>query len=140
MEVDKSKYIKYYFLKLLWKKFKNWETLKNFCKKDDELKNIFESIIDSKDTQYLFCQPCLMICEEKKDNFDYNYLLFQKDLNSEDNKRKFFNLFLKNNNYEYLYVFLSNIIIIYHSCLEKTEKKNCFESLLVSIVKFLDEI
>ena len=131
--------IKYYFLRLLWKKYNNWEEMMRFYNNDEELKNHFEKLIDSDENKFLFYIPSLIICNNQQENFDYDFLLFQSDINNIENKRKFHSLFLKNNNYEYLYSFLSNIMLIYYSC-KDINKKNDYKNLLDSTLKYLNEL
>ena len=138
-EVNQRTSIIYYFLKLLWKRYNNWEDLIRFYNKEEELKNYFDKLINLEEEKFLFCNPTLLIDNSQKENPDYNYLLFQSDLNADNNKMKFNNLFLNNNNYEYLYSFLANIVIIYYSCKENASQKDNCKSLLNSILKYLNE-
>ena len=106
MENNQMTCVKYYFLRLLWKKYNNWDDMIRFYNnKDEEFKNYFEKLIDSDENKYLFLTPSLIMYNNQQEDFDYNFLLFERDINNTDNKRKFYNLFLKNNNYEYLYPF-----------------------------------
>ena len=138
-ENNQKKCIIFYFLKLIWKKYNNWEDLIKFYYKDEEIKKYFDKIIDLTENKFLFCTPNLLIYDSERDNYDYNYLLFQSELNINNNKNKFDNIFMIDNNFEYLYTFLSNVMIIYYSCKENTDKKRDCKNLMVSILKYLNE-
>ena len=137
-DVKQKNCVIYYFLKLLWDKYRDWEKLKSFYNKNEEIKNYFQKIIELDEEKSLFCAPTLLVCNIQKENYDYNNLLLQNELN-ENNKEQFDELFLVKNDFDYLYTFLANIIIIYYSCHEHSKKKINCKNLLNSVLKYLNE-
>ena len=120
----------YYFLKLLYQKYEeNWENFKAFYDGNEELKNYFEKLINLDEEKYLFCIPTLLVYDYKKENYDYNRLLSNKEFN-EDDIIIFNEMFLDNECFEYLYTFLANLMILYFSYKENTFKKSHCKDLL----------
>ena len=130
----------YYFMKILYKKFKTWEEFKSFYEnnKIDNFIEYFKIINLNEDTKNFFCSPALLIDINQENDIDYNRLLFKDELKSE-NVNLFEQLFLKDNLYEYLYTFLANIKILYYSCDNRSEKKMEFMNLKNDIMKYLNE-
>ena len=133
-----KKIILYYCLKLLLKLSKNWE---NFIKyynenENDEVdilgiksNNIFINLKEEEES--LIIKPILLLDSKKALNLEYNDLLSKGDLNEKD-KKKFNDLFLITNSYDYLYTFLSNILILYYSN-KNNEKKEKYKKLILLI-------
>ena len=129
----------YYFLKLLYQKYEeNWENFKAFYDGNEELKNYFEKLINLDEEKYLFCIPTLLVYDYKKENYDYNRLLCNKEFN-EDDIIIFNEMFLDNEYFEYLYTFLANLMILYFSYKENTSKKSDCKDLLQFILKYLNK-
>ena len=140
METNAKDCVIYYFLKLLYKKFdNNWDNFKKFYDEDNELKDYFSYLINFDDRKSFDFIPDLLVYNSENVDDEYIELLSLGDLNNKNNQKKFDELFLENKNYEYLYTFLSNLMILYYSYNEKAEeKKNC-KSLLDFILKYLRE-
>ena len=138
LNVKQKNCVIYYFLKLLWNKYGDWENLISFYNKNVELKNYFQKIINFDEEKSLYCTPTLLVYNIQKENYEYNNLLLKSELDEID-KDKFDELFLEKNDFEYLYTFLANIIIIYYSCHEHSKKKINCKKLLGSILKYLNE-
>ena len=143
-KVKNKNTIVYYWLKLLLQKTKNWE---NFIKYYKELVNTEADIFGFKkndikikldeDVSFIIT-PILLIDHQKKINLEYNELLSKNTFNVNDQKL-FSNLFLKDKSYDYLYTFISNVILLYHSTNSKNiEKKNNYKNLLILINKNLN--
>ena len=134
----------YYCLKLLFKKHNNWEEFNDYynnqiSNNNDDIfelkKNKKEIEIGLESLKYL---PTLLLDITKKENPYYIELLFENDLKK--NEEIFNNLFLKNKSYEYLYTFMSNLLILYYctdSKKENIEKKNNYKNLIMSIKEYL---
>ena len=129
----------YYFFKLLWNKYQDWEKLISFYNKNEELKIHFNEIINLEEEKSLYCTPTLLVYNAQIENYEYNNLLLKSELD-EDNKGKFDELFFGKEDFEYLYTFLANVIIIYYSCHEHTTKKRNCKNLMSSILKYLNEL
>ena len=137
--------IKYYVLKLLFNKCeKNWDNFIGRFNYIEEKKDIFRFgkyfYINLEEDESLSYIPVFLLDRANdNDNIkDYNELLSKKELN-EESQKIFDNLLLKNNLYQYLYSFLSNIKI-YTYCITKPryrEKKENYNNLLLSINKYL---
>jgi hypothetical protein len=126
-------------LKLLYQKYEeNWENFKAFYDGNEELKNYFEKLINLDEEKYLFCIPTLLVYDYKKENYDYNRLLSNKEFN-EDDIIIFNEMFLDNECFEYLYTFLANLMILYFSYKENTSKKSGCKDLLQFILKYLNK-
>ena len=142
--IDKKykKIILYYCLKLLLKHFENLEKfIKYFNDYINNKNDIFgiknyNDLINLKE-ESLINKPVLLLDSKKKLNLEYNDLLSKNDLNEKD-KKLFCDLFLKNNSYDYLYTFLSNIIILYYSNENKVKKDN-YKNLMILINQELNK-
>ena len=144
-KVNQKTTIVYYWLKLLLKKANNWENFMKYYKeyvisdadKFGFKKNNIKIIL--KEDESFFITPNLLINYQKKINLEYNELLSKNELNEKD-KKLFFDLFLNDKSYDYLYTFIANIIILYHSTNEKNiEKKSNYKKLLFLIGEYLNK-
>ena len=134
-----EKIIAYYCLKLLLKKSNSWDNFIKYFKdfKNNEADylglNKADLKINFEKDESLEIKPILLL-DLKKSDREYNELLSKNDLNEKD-KKTFHNLFLKDNSYDYLYTFLSNILILYYSTSTKNEdKKKNYKQLINKII------
>ena len=119
-EVPQKKDVLFYCLKILFKKRGNdWEDFKKYYNKiTDEgydkfgFKKYNNKDIKLDNDEFLLYIPILVMDNKHQDYSKYNELLLLKTSFNEHNKEVFNNLFLENNSYEYLFTFLSNIIIL----------------------------
>ena len=142
--VPQKNNILFYCLKILFKKLdKDWEAFKknyNEITKDDYdiygfKKYNIEIKLDNDD--FLLYIPVLLMDNKHQDYSTYNQLLL---INSfyESDKQIFTNLFLENNSYEYLYTFLSNIVILIYCSLEHSERRQNYIDYLSTIKQYLN--
>ena len=137
------KNVKYYLLKLFFNKCeKNWDNFIkhfNFNEKEKDRFGLGQYLdINLEEDESLSYIPILLLDKANQNNKDYNELLSKNKLNQES-KKVFDNLLLKNNLYQYLYSFLSNIKIFSY-CITKPrykEKKDNYNNLLLSINEYL---
>ena len=136
--------IKYYVLKLFYKK-KDWEYLIKYFNINEEDKfgfkeyNCFKIYLEKDDS--LLNIPILLLDNQNKENQIYNEILSKNNLDKE-NRKIFFDLFLKDNINENLYDVLSNIVILFYNVKgnqKYLERKNNYTKLLSSIIKYLNE-
>ena len=151
-EIKRIDTIKYYVLKLLYNnKFnKKWEDLVKYFNNDGN--DIFQfnkyicfnynfNIDKKNDSIPILLLDNLLMDNQNKEKMKYNELLFYKNLDTENKKKNFFDLFLKDNNKNYLYDFLANILFLFYTNLNQEEKceDNNSLTLLLSINKYLNE-
>ena len=136
-DLQKVKIVKYYYLKLILKKWKNWEKLENLDSKGKAIINEdFIKEIDSEKKDYQF-----LLLDIINEHF-YSFLeqLFKNKFN-DDNKNSFNNMFLKN--YNYLYTLLSNLLLLskYSNIKEERDEINInyFDNLLISIIDYINQ-
>ena len=100
---------------------KNWDNFIkhfNFNEKEKDRFGLGQYLdINLEEDESLSYIPILLLDKANQNNKDYNELLSKNKLNQES-KKVFDNLLLKNNLYQYLYSFLSNIKI-YTYCITK---------------------
>ena len=144
-EVPQKKTIAIYCLKILLKKFKDWESFKNYyfqnLKNDDDNFGFkkFQNIKKLEDDESFISVPILLLDSNKNINLEYNEFLSKNNFDKDD-KIKFNNLFLKNNSYEFLFSLLSNILILYfYTCPDKTQNKNNYKKLISLIMEHLNK-
>ena len=145
--VPQKKNILFYCLKILLKKLdNNWEAFKknyNEITKDDyDIYGFKKYNIDIKldNDDFLLYIPVLLMDNKHQDYSKYNQLLLVTSFSESDNQI-FANLFLENNSYEYLYTFLSNIVILIYcssSNLEHSEKRQNYIDYLSTIKQYLN--
>ena len=134
--IPQAKSVRYYFLKLIIKILGDWEKLEKFKFEKYFPKNI---ISHKKDFPLFFCNKI------KNENLNYLENLFRNKLNQE-NKEKFLNLFLQNENFDSLYILISNLFLLsyYNSQDENNniinEQNNYYNDLLISVNKYLNSL
>jgi hypothetical protein len=147
-KVPQKKYVLFYCLKILFKKLDNdWEAFKEYYNKitkEDYDKYGFieynDKDIKLDNDDFLLQIPVLLMDNKHQDYSKYNELLLKTSFN-DPNKKVFDNLFLESNSYEYLYTFLSNIIILIYcssSNLENNEKRQNYIDYLSTINEYLN--
>ena len=144
-KVKEKETIMFYCLKLILKHFDNdWENFSKFY--DDEnmnnsedrfsFKSYYQDIKFNNSDSFNFV-PILFLNTEKKESDEYIEMFSKNNL---DDKTKiiFDNLFLKNNSYELLFSFLSNILMLYYiTKKEKEKEKENYKNLILSIIEYL---
>ena len=141
-EIKEIEAIKYYVLKLILNKLnKSWEKfIKYFNENESGIKNYNCFQINLESDESLLSLPILLLDNQNKENLNYNELISKNNLDTEDIKI-FSNFFLKGNINEYLYDFLANILILSYNIKQNQyqERKNNYNQLLSSIIKYLNE-
>ena len=135
-DIQQVKIVKYYYLKLILKSWKNWEKMENLDNKGKAIINEdFTNEINSEKKDYQF-----LLLDIINEQF-YTFLeqLIKNKFN--DNNIKTFNdIFLEN--YNYLYTFLSNLLLLskYSNIKEKRDEinPNYFDYLLISIIEYIN--
>ena len=137
LDVQQVKIVKYYYLKLILKSWKNWEKMENLDNKGKTIINEdFINEIDSEKKDYQFLLLDII-------NEQYYIFLEQlvKNKFNEENKKTFDDMF--SNNYNYLYTFLSNLLLLskYQNLKENRDEINLnyFDNLLILIVDYINQ-
>jgi len=132
-----QKIVEYYYLKLILKSWKNWEKMENLDNKGKAIINEdFTTEIDSEKKDYQF----LLLDLKNEKLYTFLEQLIKNKFN-DVNKEIFRDILLKN--YNYLFTFLSNLLLIskYSYIKEKRDENNLnyFDNLLKSIIDYINQ-
>ena len=145
--IKEKETIMFYCLKLILKQYDNdWENFSEFYEKEknNDSDDIFSfkkyykknnKIIEISSNDSLYYVPILLLNTKKAESDEYIEMLSKNNLDDKT-KKIFDNLFLKNNSYELLFSFLSNILILYYATKIKKDKDN-YKNLILSIIGYL---
>ena len=144
--IKEKETIMFYCLKLILKHYDNdWENFSEFYEKEknNDSDDIFSfkkyykknnKIIEISSNDSLYYVPILLLNTKKAESDEYIEMLSKNNLDDKT-KKIFDNLFLKNNSYELLFSFLSNILILYATKIKKD--KDNYKNLILSIIGYL---
>ena len=144
-KVNQVETIKLYTLKLIFKKCKNnWKKFETYFNRNNNDKFGFNEYDCFKKTKFdndesFQLIPILLLDNINKENNEYNELLTKKELN-EDNKKIFEKLFVQDElNIEYIYSFISNLLILYYCTKNEFKDKNNYIPFIANINKYLNK-
>ena len=143
MKTREKQVVNYYLVKLISKKYQNWEEFVDYynsvkTENNDVFGfNKYENIFKFDKKEIFIKSPFLLHCFKVRDNIEYNK--FKEK--GEFDKGLFDELFLDSKKFNYLYIFLANTSLLIYSYTnqeEYNEKKNNLNSLNEVIINYLN--
>ena len=147
INVQRKHVVTFYVLKLLLKKFGDWDKFVNYYNSIcDEKNDVYgfnktKNILEIGQNEYFIKPPFLLHLNKIRENDEYNKLLSNIE-NGELNKNLLENIFLKAKKYNYLYIFLTNISLYFHSYKnieEVFKKKDNFTKIISDTLLYLND-
>ena len=146
-DIKQKNVVRFYVLKLLSKKFKNWEDfVKYYYSINEEKNDIYGfnktgNILKIEKSDYFIKSPILLHCNKIRENYEYSNFISKMEIDGL-NKYLFENMFLKVKRFNYLYIFLTNASILLNSYDNKDEikqKKDKLINLISVSINYLNE-
>ena len=147
INVKQKNMIKFYVLKLLLKKFDDWESFVNYYNSICDVKNdLFGfnktgNILKLEQNENFIKAPFLLHLNKIREDDEYNELLSKMESDGL-NKNLLENVFLKAKRYNYLYIFLTNVSLFFYSYKninEISKKKDNFLKIIKDTLHYLNE-
>ena len=138
--------VKYYLVKLIAKKFPIWETFVNYyndiTKENNDIFSFHKhnNILKLEQSQNFIQPPFLLHCYNIREDEEYNQYTTKLEFEG-FNKNSFENVFIKLKKFDYLFIFLSNVSILYYSYNKDKEyekKKKNLQHLIKEAINYLN--